>query len=475
MQLQWNQPRKGYWEGVLVAGVGLALLADARHWPELLMLLSLPGLLVLLASGTGLLLWPGDSRLPQFASWGAIMTAIWLPLLALSGEGVSALLGLLGLLACYLAAGRVSLYEFPRVSGAPAVPTHLRAAAHIGIDEFLLAWFKLLAKPPRDDVVPRIVQDVTAWEDWLSKKRLRSRLHRLHPEPPKLLKVESTDRQLFGREYRHIRFASEYLPDDDMPGAQRWQSYAANRTAHAWVLEHSGAARPWLLCIHGYRMGSPLLDLRLFSPQFFHDKLGLNLACMVLPLHGPRRKGLVSGEGYLEGDFLDFVHAERQAQWDLRRLLSWLRLVKHAPRIGVYGVSLGGYNTALLAGLDDELACAVAGIPVTDMAQTQWRHFPTPELAMLEQQGIDLARMQQAFAAVSPLTYTPLLPAKRLGIFAGAIDSLVWPDQPLHLHQHWDGSRLDWYEGSHLTFLGQDPVKRCIVETLRAGELIDTD
>ncbi len=473
MSMLWKQPRKAYWEGALICLLGVLALLDSRHWPLVLSLLALPGALALIASGFGLLLWPGDPRLPQYAAWGAIMTALVMPFLALAGHGSEALLFLAGLGASYLAAGRVSLHLFPRVEGAPAVPEHLRAAAHIGTDEFLLAWFKLLAKPPRNDAVSRIQGELESWEKWLTTKRLRSKLHRLHPEPPRLLKVDSQDRRLMGRDFRHIRFASEYAPEPEMPGSRRWMSFEANRTAHAWILEHSGAARPWLLCIHGYRMGTPLIDFRVFSPDFFHDRLGLNLACMVLPLHGPRRRGLVSGDGYLEGEVMDFIHAECQAQWDLRRLLSWLRLVKHAPRIGVYGVSLGGYNAALLAGLDDELACAVAGIPVTDMAAVQWRHFPAPEIAMLEQQGVDRNRLAAAYAGVSPLQFTPLTATGQLGIFAGAMDSLVWPDQPLALHQHWQGSRLSWYEGAHLTFYGQSAVKRCIVDTLRAGELID--
>jgi hypothetical protein len=41
--------------------------------------------------------------------------------------------------------------------------------------------------------------------------------------------------------------------------------------------------------------------------------------------------------------------------------------------IGVYGLSLGGYNTALLACLED-LACAILGIPATDFTGLTWRH-----------------------------------------------------------------------------------------------------
>ena len=72
-------------------------------------------------------------------------------------------------------------------------------------------------------------------------------------------------------------------------------------------------------------MGTPLIDLLAFQPEIFHRRLGLNLLVPTLPLHGPRKSGRRSGDGFLSGDPLDTLHAEAQAMWDLRRLLGWLR------------------------------------------------------------------------------------------------------------------------------------------------------
>lgn len=473
MGFDWNAPRKAYWEGAVIAAVGLLLLGNLQDWHGAVALLSLPGALILTGAGTGLLLWTGDSRLTQYAALGTFFAALALPFLALSGEALSALFLALALIVAYLCAARVSLYNYPQVSGAPQRRNNLKALAVIGLDEALMAWFKLLARAPRGEDAQRIADELARWEDYLGRKRLRNAPEKWHDTPPDLLKVESRDRRVLGKDFRHISFESGYAPDPDMPGAERWQSYTNNRTAHAWVLEHAGAARPWLVCIHGYRMGSPLADLKVFDPEYFHRKLGLNVVCPILPLHGPRKKGLFSGEGYLEGDFIDFLHAERQAQWDIRRVLSWLRLVKHAPRVGVYGVSLGGYNTALLAGLDDQLACAIAGIPVTDIANTHWRHFPPLELKMMERHGVSLERVQKALAGVSPLNFPAKIASEHLGIYAGSVDTLVWPDHPLNLQSHWGGARLNWYEGSHMSFSGERAVTRTLVETLGAAGMLN--
>ena len=109
------------------------------------------------------------------------------------------------------------------------------------------------------------------------------------------------------------------------PVATRWLGYERNRTAHAWLLRHPGPPRPWLVCVHGYRMGFPLADFTGFPAAWFHHELGLNVAFPVLPLHGPRKIGLRTGDGFLSGDYLDTIHLQTQAVWDIRRLIRWLR------------------------------------------------------------------------------------------------------------------------------------------------------
>ena len=79
-----------------------------------------------------------------------------------------------------------------------------------------------------------------------------------------------------GRKFEHLSFESGYEPWPEEPGRKRWLSYAANRTAHAWVLRHPGGPRPWLVGLHGIRMGSPEGGkFFLYRPDFLHEELGL--------------------------------------------------------------------------------------------------------------------------------------------------------------------------------------------------------
>ncbi len=458
------------WEAIAGVVLGWTLLSLGFRGDFGLLLLSLPAGSLALAAALGLLLWRGDHRLVEMltlAAGIALLPAIWM---LVSGDLPLALVVAALAALVWVVAGRISLATYPRLPGVPEVAPDLPSAIRIGTDQALLAWFKILLRTPTADEREGILAEVAAWDRELDANGGED-LERYHPQPDDLLRVESRNKQLFGVRYRHIQWDSGF-PDSELPGAARWAEHARNRRAHAWVLEHPGKPRPWLLTIHGYRMGSPLMDLRAFEPGYLHHKLGLNIASVVLPLHGPRSTGFFSGGGYLEGDFSRLIHAERQAVWDMRRLLSWIRLNRHAPAVGAYGISLGAYNASLLAGLDDQLACVVAGIPVFDMATTLWRHMPQDERRGLEADGVSLELVQKILAPVSPACFSPRISPDRLGIFAGTADTLVWPDQPLGLAAHWGCGEPYWYSGAHLSFAGTAAHQDCLRDTLARGNLL---
>jgi len=275
--------------------------------------------------------------------------------------------------------------------------------------------------------------------------------------------------RVYGWTYERVSYPSAYTPDPEMPGADVWAQHQNNRQAVAWVLRHPGPPRPWLICVHGYRMGEPWMDFLLFPPRWLHERLGLNLFIPVLPLHGPRRVGLRSGDQYLDGNPLDLLYAQVQALWDLRRGLAWLRSQEDNARIGVMGYSLGGYNATLLAQYDDKLDFVVAGIAPSDLAAALWRHLPPAHRDYLAAHGLDLDRYRRLLHPVSPLAQPPKLERDRLYIFAGTGDRLVLPDQSLALAKHWQAP-IQWYQGAHLTFRSEAVVKAHIEAAMqRAG------
>jgi hypothetical protein len=288
-----------------------------------------------------------------------------------------------------------------------------------------------------------------------------------HAAPPDLLETELRARQSRGRSFLHLKFASGYAPHPGEPGRERWLAYRSNRIAHAWVLRHEQGARPWVVCIPGYGMGHPLLDFAGFPLRSLHERLGLNIAVPVLPLHGPRRTGRWSGERFLDGDVLDTIHAEAQSAWDLRRLLSWVR-AQGTTAVGVYGISLGAYNAALLAALEPELACVIAGIPAVDLLGLCRLHGRRTPLHRAVLTGMAQEHVAEALRVVAPLAMPVKLAPERLFIFAACADRVVPPDQARELWNHWGQPRLEWYRGGHFSFPWEPAVARLIEEAVAA-------
>jgi hypothetical protein len=271
--------------------------------------------------------------------------------------------------------------------------------------------------------------------------------------------------------HQRIAFESGYAPKEGEPGRARWLGWKANATAHSWLFEHPGAPRPWVVCVPGYRMGSPLVDRIGFRVRWLHRGLGLNVAIPVMPLHGPRSVGRRNGDHFLSGDFVDTIHAQSQAVWDTRRLIGWLR-ERGAPSIGVYGVSLGGYTTALVSSLERDVDLCIVGVPATDFVALLESHMPAMVVNWAGRLGFPFESLRQLLRVISPLAMPPMVPHDRRYLYAASVDGLAAPSQAQALWRHWDRPRMDWYEGSHVSFLWEPKVARLVVDALASAGMI---
>ncbi len=299
---------------------------------------------------------------------------------------------------------------------------------------------------------------------------------KFHRDPPPLDPTDddvSIRQMKLGRTgFEHLTFVSGYEPWPEEPGRDRWLGYERNATAHAWLLRHPGPPRPWLMCMNGYRTGSPIVDLPAFNAHHLHHRLGLNLAFPVMPLHGPRAAGS-SGDRVAYAGAMNIVHTAAQALWDARRLKSWIQEVELAPSVGVMGLSLGGFLSSLLVCFEDDLACAIAGIPESDVVRGMRRNVEPLLPPFYEQWGLSWRSMERATRVVSPLHMDPVVDKDRLFIFAGLVDRWVRPGNVRTLWDHWDRPEICWYQGGHLSFLLQPEVRRFIDEALRSSGMVD--
>ena len=124
-------------------------------------------------------------------------------------------------------------------------------------------------------------------------------------------------------------------------------------------------------------------------------------------------------------------------------------------KVGVTGISLGGYTSALLASVEDRLEFAIPNVPVVSLADLVLEWFPLnlSIKAMLKVTGTSVRDIRHELAVHSALTYQPLLPKERLMVIAGAGDRLAPPKHARLLWDHWDRPRIHWFPGNHLVHL----------------------
>jgi len=211
---------------------------------------------------------------------------------------------------------------------------------------------------------------------------------------------------------------------------------------------HAAAGRPAVVLIHGYRAGQFVVEERAW-PISWLLRRGFDVALFVLPFHGvraPRRRGPM----FPNSDPRVTNECLRQAMMDLRVLRTHL-LDRGAPDVGVMGMSLGGYTTALTATID-EWAFAVPLIPLASFADMALRggRFVGDDAAQRAQHEA----LEAAHRVVSPLARAPRISRDRIKVIAAAGDQVTTVPQARKLAEHF-GVPLELVPGGHILQFGR--------------------
>ncbi|WP_293002330.1 hypothetical protein [Nevskia sp.] len=230
-----------------------------------------------------------------------------------------------------------------------------------------------------------------------------------------------------------------------------------NRTARALHLHHGDRARPTLIWLHGYTLDSYRVNSLGFALPWLW-KHGYDILMVTLPFHGPRAESWhpFSGYGYFAGGMAHANEAMLHAVHDIRIFIDHL-FDAGAPSVGISGLSLGGYLTALTASVDERLSFAIPNSPLVvpiDMA-LQWQPIGTALRLLKWRDGFDITEMRHGMALHSPLTWQPLIDPSRLLVIGGAGDRFTAPSFVKLLHDHWQGSQLHWFPGNHVLHFQQ--------------------
>lgn len=229
--------------------------------------------------------------------------------------------------------------------------------------------------------------------------------------------------------------------------------HSANRVAHARMLRHRKGPRPTIVAIHGFTADWYLINEWVFALPWFY-RMGCDIVLFTLPFHGPRQTRLspFSGHGYFAGGTSRLNEAVAQSVFDFRILFDWLQRERGAEQIGVTGMSLGGFTTAMLASVEQRLAFAIPNVPVVSLADLvlEWQPIGVLLRGALATMGMELSDARRLVAVSCPLTYPPVLPTQRLMVVGGVGDRLAPPKHSRLLWDHWGRCRIHWFPGSHV-------------------------
>ncbi len=247
-------------------------------------------------------------------------------------------------------------------------------------------------------------------------------------------------------------FDSPYMPRN--PRQRRsYLRHRRNRKACAQYWRHDDGPRPTIVAIHGFFADPYWLNEWFFALPWFY-KMGCDVLLVTLPFHGRRQTKLspFSGHGLFAGGISRINEAFGQAVCDIRVFLDYLFETVGVEQVGLTGVSLGGYTTALLASIDKRLAFAIPNVPVVSIADLVLEWFPLnwavgTALRVLRKPLPEIRRMM---ACHCPLSYPPVLAPERLMIIGGIGDRLAPPKHSRLLWDHWDRCRIHWFPGSHV-------------------------
>jgi hypothetical protein len=231
--------------------------------------------------------------------------------------------------------------------------------------------------------------------------------------------------------------------------------YRVNQRAWArWLRPERGTLRrTCLVYVHGWLEPGSWVEEALVFPRWVRE-LDADVVHISLPFHGKRnpKNALFSGEYFWTADLVRSFEGVRQAIFDARQLVGWLRTRGYAS-VGAAGVSLGGSIVMLLACVDappDFVIPIVAHTQLGDAVENAsilWRM--KGDLARF---GYDEAMRGRIFKRVGIADYRPkLAPERQLWIEAEE-DAHIDPDLVRRQWRAWGRPNLHWISGGHMTF-----------------------
>jgi pimeloyl-ACP methyl ester carboxylesterase len=216
------------------------------------------------------------------------------------------------------------------------------------------------------------------------------------------------------------------------------------------------ARRPTAILIHGwndeygYVMRHPYQVWRLRA-------LGLNAAMIVLPYHfhrRPQEAGAV--RDFLSEDLYSSMLAVHQAVSDIRAFVAWLE-AQGCANVGLCGVSLGAWLTALAACHEERIRFATLTVPVARMDRV------VKELDFAALLRHSISNHEFDFSRLNLRSHQPKPKRENILIVEAEDDLFACKEAVEELWQTWGRPEIWRYRHAHLSLLFWPPINLRVV------------
>jgi hypothetical protein len=319
-------------------------------------------------------------------------------------------------------------------------PGSIKDRLAYGLDGFIVSQMMKLA-PDETEAVEKRLAEFRAIQEELAETRALEDDGIMYPKPGhvKVSKRLLAPHRVGFREWRWPSQHPLIFPQIEAD----YRSRRRNQTARLRMLKLKPKGSTMAIIINGFSSGHHIVERLMWPIQLF-KRQGIGAALYALPFHGPRTA--VFPPEWPGHDLRMVIEGFRQAVWDLRIAIRALRQ-QGVKRVGVIGMSLGGFTASLLGTVERDVDFLIPYVPIGSISDFMEENDIVPE-AGGRQEEMRLA-FRTHMNVISPLSRPPVLPAERVTVISGELDRMATVNQGAALARHF-GCRHVVFRGAHL-------------------------